>query len=191
VIASRWRRKEPRHKAARSKTTSLKNEAVVPEYNFDLNPAIAPIAKKLAKLLVQLGAENHEMARQAILRTLKENGCSLPDLGGVVERAALLANAKPDPGGLTQEDGDQIFQEAYARGRQEAQGEQTNKPLTWREIVDTCCNNIDCLNEKDRAFIRSIRNRIVFDEDEPTEKQQKWLKDCYRKVHINGNLHGV
>jgi hypothetical protein len=164
----------------------------MPEYNFDLNPAIASMAKKLAKPLVQLGAENHEVALQAILLTLSENKCSPPDLAGIIERVALfaelLANARP-AGDLTKEEGEQIFREAYAQGSQDAQGEQASKPPSWREIVNACWAGINQLNDKDRSFIASIRKRIVFDQDEPTDKQQKWLKDCYRKVQMNGFQH--
>jgi hypothetical protein len=56
-------------------------------------------------------------------------------------------------------------------------------------MIDICWNNIDHLGERDGSFIRSVRQRILFDEDTPTEKQQKWIRDCYRKVHINGFQH--
>jgi hypothetical protein len=57
-------------------------------------------------------------------------------------------------------------------------------------MIEVCCNNINHLNDKDGAFIRSIRSRILFDEDAPTERQGKWIKDCYRKVNFNG-IHSV
>jgi hypothetical protein len=163
------------------------SETAMPEYHFDFNEAVVPIALKLAKLVVQLDAKNHEVARQAILRALKENRCSLPDLAGIVERAALLASVKP--GGLTQQDGEQIYQHAYARGRQDAQGEQASKPPTWRDMIEVCWNNINHLDDKDRGFIGSIRQRVLFDEDASSEKQQKWIRDCYRKVQMNGFQH--
>jgi hypothetical protein len=162
----------------------------MPAYTFDFNPAIASIAKKLAKLVAQLGTNNRnvvDLALQKIQRALSERSCGMPDLAGVVERAALLANA--NPGGLTQQEGEQIFQAAYAQGRAEARGEQASRPPSWREMIEVCCNNINHLGDKDRGFIRSIRPRILFDEDEPSEKQQKWIRDCYRKVHFNGSQH--
>jgi hypothetical protein len=152
----------------------------MPAYNFDFSAAIVAIAGKLAKLVVQLDAENHEVARKAILRELRNVGCKLPDLGGIVERAALLGNADKC---LTAAEGEQIFQHAYAQGRQSAQG----KPPNWREIIDICWTNKDRLDARDQDFIRNWRSRILFDDDEPgSEKVQKWIRDCYRKVH-NGH----
>jgi hypothetical protein len=85
------------------------------KYHFGFNETIVPIAKKLAKLIAQRDGDNPALADQKIQELLREHGCKFVDLAGIVERAALLANAGPD-GSLTQEEGEQIFREAYARG---------------------------------------------------------------------------
>jgi hypothetical protein len=157
----------------------------MPVYHFDLNPATVAIAVKLAKLVAQLGEPLTKGLALEKIESALEHGCKFPDLAGIIERAALLANAAPG-GGLTEEEGEQIFREAYARGQQDAE---TSNPLTWRGMIEVCCNNSDHLSERDRDFIASVRRRIVFDDDEPSPKQQKWIRDCYRKVQMNGTQH--
>lgn len=89
------------------------------EDNYDFNAAIVPVARKLAKLVCQLGSDNPNVvnkALRAIQQTLSEQGCNLPDLAGVIERAALIGKVAINTDEiLTKEEGVQIFQEAYAR----------------------------------------------------------------------------
>jgi hypothetical protein len=116
-------------------------------------------------------------AAGALMRMLREAGCDIHDLANVIEGGERK---------FSEVDAQEIYQAAFADGQRSVQAKQR---LSWIEIVETCWEQIDGLSERDQGFIRSIRPRIRLG-DEPSPKQEKWLRDIYRRVHING-FHAI
>jgi hypothetical protein len=144
--------------------------------------SIAPIADKLAKPARLLSSDNAaEVAAvgRALMRTLRENGPDIYDLAQVIEGGDKK---------FSESEALEIYQQAFAHGQRSVQ---TNpRAPSWLEIVEHCYDAFDRLSERDQSFIRSIRPRIRLG-GEPSEKQAKWLKDVYRRVHMNGTFHAI
>jgi hypothetical protein len=139
--------------------------------------SVAQIAERLAKLVRILSSEDEAAATaRAIMKTLKSAGCDIHDLASAIETNGGKA--------FTEAQMQEIYKEVFADGQRAAAPKQY-KPQGWLEMVETCFESIDLLGARDQEFIRSVRARIRLG-NEPSEKQQKWLKDCYQKVAANG-----
>jgi hypothetical protein len=144
--------------------------------------SIAPIAKRLGKLIRMLSSSNTaEVAATAgaLMRTLREAGLDVHDLAAAVESA--------DAKMFSEAQAHEIYQRAFDDGKRSVQ-KPTYSPPTWREIAEDCLDAIDQLRERDADFVRSVLLRIRIGE-EPSEKQAKWLKDIYRRIPASGFWH--
>jgi hypothetical protein len=147
------------------------------------NPALAPVADKLGKLLRMLSS-NHDGeiigAARSIVRTLDVAGLTIHELAD----GLTAANGKK----FSEEDALEIYRRGVADGRTAAEAEsdgemfhEVGKP-DWAKIARKCEARSDRLQDHEKKFVADMV-RWAGTGGELTDKQQNWLRSIYvRKV---------
>jgi hypothetical protein len=119
----------------------------------------------------------HEIA---LYRTLEALGIDYHALAREVESA--LANG--GGGKLSESEMLKIYNAGYAEGHAIAsravvvRNDRFHDAAEWRVMLEYCVRHAHLLGSRDRDFLESMQDW----DDDPTEKQSRWLNDIYRRL---------
>jgi hypothetical protein len=144
---------------------------------------LVPIADKLKRYVRLLSSDvDGEViaAARALNRTLKNHDSDI--------RALAESICAPNDKKFSEDEANEIYFRGVEDDRRQAQKERKfqdvteHDDLSWHDIACECARHLDRLrNNTEREFIQDMVRRTAHDAL-LSEKQQKWLRDCFVRV---------
>lgn len=146
-----------------------------------MTDALAPIAKKIGKLIRLLSSDRDGEVIGAVCAIKRALQAEKLDIHAIADTIEAPANGKK----FSEADAKEIYLRGVEDGKRAAQQEHplnfrsVDEP-SWHEIACTCRDRQAWRDEREKQFVLDMLRRTVHG-GEPTEKQAAWLRKIYAR----------